>query len=1366
MKKILPLLLVASGAYSQTSVYVPSSGPAIQAVVGGTNASPVVLQTQFAHGFSNSCNTTTNPCYCAPAGVPQGAGASYVNGPHLCVPTDTTHLAIYNLDGTATSSSGDWWFGASVIPGASYPAAMQWVRAMTQYTIPANPGPLGFFDGSSGDLVRRLSLSTFTGLTSTNGVVVSGCSGGANCVVTVHVTYNPTTFGKFPVAVGNHFSITGTGTSLDTCGDGTESAGAQSPYTVASVTSSSWTSAPFTCAGLANADYTSINSVCGPASTPNDTIGGSQSCTRVSFLATTANPWWTKLLFFMNQNHLVTSPNYKCIFDGGQNYPGGLMAFLSQAAIRFAVDPTNSLWLQEMVYAANNDFRSGGVGYPANSNAWVGQSNSVYDYSTDQIGLGLIYSWLAHAPEGRYWTSSEQTAFLNRNFNDIDDPTVTPATTTNQDAANKSTHNWVLSSGMLASGTNDSTHAQLPSGDPHYSTTNYYVNTVIALQNSGVDYSNQTYGLITAQSNTGVLTVSSWQRQGNQSGGMTPDLKEIAAATYTSGLTGITGTTGQFVCLNFGGNAFGIVALSGTNTITGGASITITNPGSSVSSAPTTASVQTTCSTASASGTANVSVTLGTPYTIFDTITTSSTAAGSSATITFTKTTSLSGSINAGDGIMGYNGWGQNFYISQYMSYVPTGATIGSGTITGVINSNGVTVSTSTPTMAWRIPQWTTGDAGRLWVSKQQQNRSQGVQPILYGNGAQASFYSYNGIYVFPTTGANGGGDDPNGWADFELATAMDDSRAVRDLTRTLAYSTDMGALGPQMASSTGRLGDGPSYGSDEDAPYAERLVWALQQTLPSYPALDGAWLQNMTTFYMFEQLPQLYVGNTYMAGWADDGYGHALVCGSCDTIGLSAFAPILLWDPSSQAALYFRNWQNSVGGSSLYAQSEGIDGSTAFLHNDPRVVDTCAGTPATCYTAQPLQYFFDTSSSSLATSLTGINYGFINDVFISRTCWQCAAGTEAMFDSSTWRYDFYDAQRVGNFSLWKGGAALLCNDSNPCNTFASSDPSNTADVLQIGAAGTNQFQIGLAGAIGNTPFLWEAGRANGQYGDPNSNYIGACSSIAPNYSASFLLSTYSVTIGHANECVLHFKKSGHLESFLRLDDYALSTGTTSLQWHVHMPTTQNVYGGYTNTVSYLGSNKFEELEDGNSGRTYGLLGWITSPGTITVNDDGTSYSGGNGVTHRLTVAGGSSVGAAVSSLVSVTCFKVMQSLTDTTFNTTALNPDANWTGAQCADGNSTNIGLVARNGVTHSVITPFTASFSGPGDWMILGLTPGKYAVSVGGAPVAGSPFIVGVGDSSIYFNTSGGGQLSVLQTNTTSMSGSVKISGNTVIH
>lgn len=165
----------------------------------------------------------------------------------------------------------------------------------------------------------------------------------------------------------------------------------------------------------------------------------------------------------------------------------------------------------------------------------------------------------------------------------------------------------------------------------------------------------------------------------------------------------------------------------------------------------------------------------------------------------------------------------------------------------------------------------------------------------------------------------------------------------------------------------------------------------------------------------------------------------------------------------------------------------------------------------------------------------------------------------------------------------------------------------------------------------------------------------------------------------------------------------------------------------------------------------------------------GNTYPGGAGYTHRFTVAGGTSVGTAVPKFTSVTIHKVMSSLSDTTFSTTDLNPDANWTGVQGMGANSTGVVLFARNGVTQSTLTPFTVSYTGVADWAIAGLTPGTYAVTIGGTPVSGSPFTVAAGDGTLEFSSSTAGEVVLSPpppaATSVSVAGAASMSGSVVI-
>lgn len=1388
MKTFASIICFALCGGAQTAIYLRSSAPQSQVVVGATNASPVVLTTQNPHGFSSSCNTTTNICYCAVVGVATGTGISPANGVRECAYQGPETLALYDTSGNPIAGTGGWFAGYTPYPNPGQDA--QWVAPLTKFAIPANAGPLGFFDGTNGDLMRRLATSTANGLA---GIVVSGGSDGScatvACTVTVNLAYNPQTM-RLPVVVGNNFSITGTDTALDTCGMG---GGAQSPYSITAVTSSSYSAEGVVCSGLTTGAYTGVHMRCGPAATPDDTIGGSQDCAVSSLMALNNNLWWTQMLSYMTSNYLTSPSSYKTTFDGGSITPSeDIHAKYAMAAIRFLVDRSNSLWLNEIIYSLNHPYRVGGVGYVVNSASFVLISDWDYDYTTDVEGLAVEYAVAAHAPEGAYWAASEQAAFLNQFYADVDDPTVPPCTTTNQDAANTSTHNWVLSSGLVASGTNDSTHVQLPSSDAHYANPAYYNGTVVQLDNNyngGSDYSHYTYGLVSGSSgSTGVLTVTAWVDPSGGSG-IAPAVNQVVAATYNSGLS-VTGTTGQYVCVYTTGNAYILFPLSGNNTISTASNAgIILAPGLQPSGAPTTATPYQTCSTvASVSGTANITATLGTKYSIFDTFTISTAASGATATVTFTK--SIPGSfLNPGDEVVAYNGWPNETYFPRWGSYVSSC----SGSSCTVINGDGVTASMTTPQMAWRLPQYSNGDCGYLWASKHQQNASIGVQAAVYGygGGQQTPLLSSSGIYSIGDSGANGGNGGSPGAAfmALDLAAASDDSRAIRDLARAQSWAFDY-ACRPLLDFSTGRLRDGPWYSMDADQPSCELFEWLLYQSVPGFPMWFGTWAQNISLWKMYEVLPQAF-SIPYLAGWAGQigaGYGGMGLYGNSAVSYGWAFEPSSFFAPASSNIAWYRNLMETFPGSGLWGNTEPNRQAIAVLHNDPRIADSS-------YTTPPLQAAFTESSSSQVTALTGWPHLYRGDAAVSRTCWQCASGTLTIFDSASFSNGVYDSPRTGQVSIWKNGC-LLGGDSNPCNSLWVSDVSTVSDTLQLGGPGLGQFQDGIYPNIALTPIRgWasaNAGAYGSMFGDSQSRYAAACTSEAPNYNQAAL----NIILDHAVRCWVHLKKPGNDEWIFQFDDVALAGGSpvsaVSMNWHLQYP--QNGQTQAPNTINYptgstvctalsgttCTSNTIKEVEDGNGGRTYGLMTWVTSPNAITVKDDcvglgagqcapGSTYLGGNGYTHRFTVAGGTSAGANVSRLISVAGHKLMNGLNDTTFNTVSLNPDANWTGVQLTGAKSTGVVLFAVGGELQTSMTSFMTSFSGTGDWLIMGLSPGTYSITIAGVPVSGSPFTVGPGDGSVYFS-SGAGTV-VLSTgptptvSSTSVQGQVSASGTVAI-
>jgi hypothetical protein len=238
-------------------------------------------------------------------------------------------------------------------------------------------------------------------------------------VATVTTSYDPTT-GNFPITVGGSFSITGTGTSaIDTVGTGT----LQTPYTVASISSTGWVSSPVAIAGATNGNYTNTNLACGPAATPNDTIGGTLSCTVVSQIATTANAQWSGMLAISAAQHTDTYPDYQSYFDGGKNAPAfGLMGLYQVAALEFAVNrggASGAFWLAELEYAVNNVEREAGVNW---TTALYSAGGAISQYAGfSPPGFSLVV-----AEVYPYMSAGNATKLLAKTYNNLNDPSVTP----------------------------------------------------------------------------------------------------------------------------------------------------------------------------------------------------------------------------------------------------------------------------------------------------------------------------------------------------------------------------------------------------------------------------------------------------------------------------------------------------------------------------------------------------------------------------------------------------------------------------------------------------------------------------------------------------------------------------------------------------------------------------------------------------------------------------------------------------------------------------------------------------------------------------------------------------------------------------
>jgi hypothetical protein len=613
---------------------------------------------------------------------------------------------------------------------------------------------------------------------------------------------------------------------------------------------------------------------------------------------------------------------------------------------------------------------------------------------------------------------------------------------------------------------------------------------------------------------------------------------------------------------------------------------------------------------------------------------------------------------------------------------------------------------------------------------------------------------------------------------------AADDPRAAFDLTLNQSAVFDY-ELQHYMAYGAGWLHSGALYSGIVGGNLGI-TPWILSMSVPTFPSMDqaGGWLQDLPFYKMYN----FYPDTQYFAGWGEDVVmpgrfgaqnGSPQLTPRTVVTGGYVIDPNFVFNPTSSGAQYLRDWLTNIPGYSMWSYS-GVQTELvgiAFLHNDPRI-----GTMD--YTTQPHQYLFQSNSASVCASLTGwpCPANFRGDAAVSRTGFSSRADTFLRYESRTWWGD-HDNPENGMLSVYKVGELLNTDQGIPGAGVEGDDNTTIGDMLQFGGVKST-----VGGSYTNTPgttpiTMWASanhGSWKTQYGDQASQFMWVCSNLA---------GAYTNAINYAQRCIAHLKPTSGAELIVQWDSVSVPS-PTSIATHVHYtqngetgvsayPEGHTTCPGTGGCGSLNSSRSIQSLETGtNDGLgdptpTYGLITTFLSPGTITVNWDcpnnlecstSSSYPGGSGHTDRVSVCGGSSCGAPVSTFESMIVHKVAANLTDTTLTTTALNPDPNWTGFQSVD----KVVLMARGGSTHSSMSGFTTTHSGTAEYLFGGLTPGVYTVTISGTPVSGSPFTVSANDNSIEFESTAG-TLSIngsASTGSSIISGQATVYGNAIIH
>ena len=664
---------------------------------------------------------------------------------------------------------------------------------------------------------------------------------------------------------------------------------------------------------------------------------------------------------------------------------------------------------------------------------------------------------------------------------------------------------------------------------------------------------------------------------------------------------------------------------------------------------------------------------------------------------------------------------------------------VNSDTSLTVINASNV-LANATPAILWWNNQWKTGDCGLNWLQKHWVGYMGAITALYPVRGGQTSD-PISGPFI----GSNNGNTWAAGHMAMDFAATDDDSRAVRDLAAIETAWFDY-YLRWSLDYVTGFNADGSYYSFGRDTLDAPDAAWLVQNAVPSFPSMDttGNWIKGVTLLRMYLPYPDLRYepGAGQNVPWparfgAQTGQNEVeggLQLGSSWILDYGS-----LFVPGAPATQYLKNWLSTHNLASEY-QLDSARAVQGLLKLDPRI-------PSLDYTVQPLQYLFSATSQATCASLTGwpCPVTLRGDAMVSRTGWTSLTATHVLFEARTY-WSGHDTPEAGSLRVYKVGA-LLDSDSLPAGAgIEIYDTTKVDTAIEFRGANTlNGGQYANAPATANI-IRWASANHGAwptAYGDQNSKYA---------YALADLSGAYQTSYNRVQRHVAHLKKPGAEEILVQFDDVDATNAPTAIRTQVHYPQNGELATsgvdydeGQTtcpgpNGCSGLNIDRLIlEQENGatdthNPQRNYGLITRFFSPGTVFVRDDNNAFTGANGHTHRVSICAGSSCGSTANTLEAILVHKVAGSLSDTTLTASALNPNANWTGVQTTD----KVVLFTRGGTLQSTAS-FNTTHSGTAQYLIAGLAPGAYNVTVNSSTVV-TGAVVASGDNTLYFESTAG--------------------------
>jgi hypothetical protein len=633
-------------------------------------------------------------------------------------------------------------------------------------------------------------------------------------------------------------------------------------------------------------------------------------------------------------------------------------------------------------------------------------------------------------------------------------------------------------------------------------------------------------------------------------------------------------------------------------------------------------------------------------------------------------------------------------------------------------------------TLIYRRGNWTAGDCGLLWVAK-------------HGRYAVAAI---SGSTNYPGWGGSLSGISNNTLAWYHGAQELFISLIDADVNASSRSGYEETTLYNDFYSEftnafstwwTGFHLMGTTYGYERPWHTAwmnEELQISINGTPPR---MGSIWDKDMLYYPIMEWLPSCAAAGPE---WGQDGF-YIYNFNAYHTVSAISLIMPIYWVYRSTNEGKWLNWtlQNRLSTCTTFGQTPGTN--LTYTNSGMAGANTSDSEVQWVY-AMTDPSFTATSPAPTAVLLNQVDSTastlYKQSVLISRTGYSSITDTllnffgmgEISVDHNYAQNGYYP----GSYSIFKGIFMLF-----PDGVVNGSPFTTLGNEYQNGGASSMYMEIGGAyNLIADSSPL----NAKMPLGDPdtaNSRFAYAMEDASNSY-----LSGVDVT--RCQRHLVDFKKSGTQQFVIVYDDVVTSIGEQK-QTYLHYPNNETASGdtsrgntsvsGFQITSSYPGTG---------SGDATQLLTEVLEPRGansiyVYTNHSNGTYTGGNGATFRVSVCA-STTGSSCDTSNTEGEFVVVHMPVAGSRNSLPTMEmistiDANHRGVEI-DGSSPKVAVFPRAGTTYASAT-FTTAHSGTAQYLVAGLTPGSYIVTVGGIPIANCCTATSASDS-IYFESTAG--------------------------